>query len=346
MSDALPNTVEQVSNGWLSGVLGVPVSDVQILSSDSGTTGRARLALSYGSQTHLPGQIFVKLPPTDPGQRAFVQSSGMGRREALFYRHLGAEIPLRVPGALYADTSEDGADYIMLLEDLAHSGCSFFNASESYSLDYVRAMLDAFARMHGQYWQSERFDGDLDWVEPLLQHDIAVQLVQAALDQFAHQMPPVFSRMARLYLDRPDAIHALWRQGEDTLLHGDVHDGNLFMDAGEPGFFDWALLARGPAMRDVAYFLAGTLREEHRTQQRELIDYYRSRLEDEGVTAPSTQHLWEQHQWHAPYVWVGAAVTLAMGDAWQPVNFTTKSLQNIHAVMDMIDSVDAIAANT
>ena len=52
--------------------------------------------------------------------------------------------------------------------------------------------------------------------------------------------------------------------------------------------------------------------------------------------------LWQQYQWHAAYVWVGAAVTLAMGDAWQPVSYVKASLERLHAAMDYLGSVAAI----
>ena len=58
-----------------------------------------------------------------------------------------------------------------------------------------------------------------------------------------------------------------------------------------------------------------------------MLAYYRDQLLANGVPAPSTQELWQQYQWHAAYVWVGATVTLAMGDAWQPVSYVLASLE-------------------
>ena len=127
------------------------------------------------------------------------------------------------------------------------------------------------------------------------------------------------------------------------MIHGDVHDANLFYDGDRPGFLDWALVARGPAMRDVGYFLAGTLLEEdQREAGRPLLEFYREQLLSLGAPAPGIDELWQQYQWHAAYVWVGAAVTLAMGDAWQPVNYVMASLEKLHTAMDILGSVDAI----
>ena len=341
----IPNELNQLTSEWLSEALRTPVSRVTLLDAHAGTTGRAVLELDYGNAVDLPRRLFVKLPPTDEMQRAFVTSSGMGKREARFYAGLSAELPVRVPRSYFAASDDAGEAYIMLLENLVDAGCTFFNASSRYSLDYIRQVLDAFARLHAKFWDTPRFDADLAWLQPPLQHEIAVQLIQLALEQHATTMPPVFRAMGELYLAHADAIHRLWQRGTPTVIHGDVHDANLFYDGNGPGFLDWAMVARGPSMRDTGYFLAGTLTPQHQRESgRDLVDYYRQRLLAFGAPAPSMQELWQQYQWHATYVWVGATVTLAMGDAWQPVSYVKASLERLHAAMDQLGSVEAIRA--
>lgn len=340
---AIPATPQEIDADWLSAVLSRPVSASKLEGAHAGTTGRAVVALSTNEAGELPARLFAKLPPDDPLQRAFVTSTGMGRREAHFYRELGEQVPVRTPRCFHADYDDSGEQYIMLLEHLQDSGCSFDNASNHYSLDYLRRVLAAFARLHAAYWDSDRFASDLDWLEAPPQHAIAVDLIQQALQQFEADMPPVFGAMARLYLEHTDAIHALWQRGTVTLVHGDVHDANLFLDGDEPGFLDWALVARAPAMRDVGYFLAGTLTPEHRAgHDRELVAYYREQLIACGAPAPSMDELWQQYQWHAAYVWVGAVVTLAMGDEWQPRNYVLASLERLHPALESLGSVEAI----
>ena len=106
-------------------------------------------------------------------------------------------------------------------------------------------------------------------------------------------------------------------------------------DGTEPGFLDWALVARAPAMRAVGYFLAATLLPGDREQcLAPLLESYREGLLAVGVTAPAAEDLREQFRWHAVYVWVGAAVTLAMGDAWQPVEYVQATLARLHDTLD------------
>jgi len=339
----IPKDLSSLSSDWLAHVLDAPVTGFTVVDASSGTTGRAVLELDYGAAVKLPRRLFVKLPPTDEMQRAFVTSSGMGQREARFYESLSAELPVRVPRCYFATSDDAGEAYIMLLEHLVDSGCTFNNASTRYSLDYIRQVLAAFARLHAAYWDSPRFASDLAWVQPPLQHDIAVHLIAQALEQHATSMPTVFRDMGELYLSQANAIHRLWDRGEPTLIHGDVHDANLFFDGDTPGFLDWALVARGPAMRDVGYFLAGTLTPQDQCDSgTELLAYYREQLVALAAPAPTAQELWQQYQWHAAYVWVGATVTLAMGDAWQPVSYVKASLERLHAAMEFLGSVAAI----
>lgn len=326
----------------LSGLLGASVLGTKIVDAHDGTTGRAVLELDTQNDT-LPPRLFAKFPPKDEMQRTFVTSAGMGKREALFYEVLSSEVPLRVPRSYAAYSDEEGEDYLMLLEHLVDSDCTFDNAGSRYSLNYVKQVLDAFASLHAAYWDSPRFSTDLSWVEPPLQHEIAIELVGQSLAQHADAMPPVFREMADLYLAEADAIHQLWQRGTPTLIHGDVHDGNLFYDGDRPGFLDWALVAQAPAMRDVGYFLAGTLSSDHqRNAARDLLEHYRAQLQTLGISPPSLGELWQQYQWHAAYVWVGATVTLAMGDAWQPVSYVMGSLERLHDAMETIGSVEAI----
>ena len=123
---------------WLSSALQVQVTGFSVLDAHAGTTGRALLALEYGVPTDMPERLFVKLPPGDQQQREFVTSSGMGRREALFYHSLASELPVRVPRCYFATSDAAGDDYIMLLENLVDSGCTFKNASKRYSPAYIR----------------------------------------------------------------------------------------------------------------------------------------------------------------------------------------------------------------
>jgi thiamine kinase-like enzyme len=349
----LPLTSDELTAQWLTAVLcepvdAPPVTAFQVDNANSGTTGRARLRLEYAGATALPWRLFIKLPPDGPLQRAFVTEVGMGRREARFYDQLSAEVPVRVPQCFFAASDQPGARYIMLLEDLAESACTFSNASARYSLGYVREVLGSLARLHGAYWNSPRFQSDLAWVQPPEMHHWGPKLVERALDHYSPEMPPVFRQLGQLYVEQAPAIHQLWIEGTPTLVHGDIHDGNLFYDPGSggmgaPGLLDWALVGRTSCMRDVAYFLAATPTPEDReAYQSELLAFYTGELAKAGVTPPPAAELWQQYRWHTAYVWVAAVTTLAMGSEWQPVNYVMRTLQRLNRAVEHCACVSAL----
>ena len=351
MSD-IPVSIKDISANWLSGALQTQVTSVKVDYSHHGTTGRALLRLEYarGRARGRPETLFVKLPPPDPQQRQFVTSTGMGRREVSFYAQLSADVPIRVPQCYYAASDERGEHYLMLLEDLEQSGCTFRNASRHYSMAYVERVMEAFARLHGTYMDSPRLDGDLGWIEPPMEHPMGPKLVQRAFEQYRNKLPPIFSAAAELYLDNSRQIHALWCEGAPTVVHGDVHDGNLFADPSAAsgshpiaGFLDWALVCRTTGMRDVTNFLVGSVRPNDREQhQRSLIQQYRQNLVATGADAPEFGDLWQQYQWHALYTWVAAATTLAMGSDWQPISYIMKTQQRVHRALIDLDTLKSI----
>jgi len=126
----IPSAPEELTAEWFSQALaarapGVQVSAVRVLDRHAGTTGRVRVALDYADGARGPASVFVKLPPFDPEQRAIVELTGMGRREARFYAELAETLPVRLPRPYHADFDADGSRYVMVLEDLGASGCRF-----------------------------------------------------------------------------------------------------------------------------------------------------------------------------------------------------------------------------
>ena len=345
----IPLSPAQVSADWLAQVIAGPDSDAKLRSvvvedANAGTTGRLLLSLEWSADSDLPHRVFIKLPPDDETQRAFVAAVGMGRAESRFYRDLSAELPIPIPRCYYADFNDAGDRYIMVLENLEARGCQFRNASSRYSIDYLREVLSAFARLHAAFWASPRFADDLAWIKPPAFHDMGPRLVQRAMERHASEMPPVFSEMGSLYLENTAAIHSIWNQGVPTLVHGDCHDGNLYYDpdAG-PGFLDWGVLGRTSCMRDVAYFLAGTPAPEDRVEHLpDLLQFYLNALRELGVAQVDEAALQREFRWHTAYVWVGAATTLAMGDEWQPSNYVRRTMERLNLALESSQSVEAL----
>jgi hypothetical protein len=79
-----------------------------------------------------------------------------------------------------------------------------------------------------------------------------------------------------------------------TVIHGDAHVGNVFLDgAGRPSFVDWQTAQRGPWYLDVGYHIASALTvEDRRRTERDLVGHYLDRLRVGGVDVPSWDDAW------------------------------------------------------
>ncbi|MDZ4826807.1 MAG: phosphotransferase [Actinomycetota bacterium] len=319
----LPMEVDDLTPEWFSAALGQTVGAVTVLDRHSGTTGRAHVALVGDG---VPLTVFVKLPPFDAGQRVFVDSTSMGTTEARFYRDLAPEIPARIPAVWFSDyeagTDGDGDHYVMVLEDLTASGCRFPTPTDDDIAHRARDIVEQLVPVHARFWTSPRFDagGDLEWIAPkgTGRGDGGAAMVQMALDALADRLPEGFVPLAEFYVARSPEIMQLYRAGERTLIHGDAHLGNLFVDGDRTGFLDWAVLGYAPGMRDVAYTLTNSIPTEvRRASERDIIDRYCELLRAHDIDLVFAE-AWEQYRLFSVYSWVAAACTAAMGSKWQP----------------------------
>ncbi len=341
----LPLDVDDLTAEWFGAALGRDVTAAQILDRSSGTTGRARVALT--GAPGVPPTVFVKLAPFDEHQRAFVTSVGMGVAEARFYRDLAPEIPVRIPAVWFSDTDGDG--YAMVLEDLVASGCRFPHPKDADIAWRARDIVEQMAALHSHFWESPRFDdgGDLAWLAAKGTGAAGggATFVQMAVDTLGDRLPEEFHRLAGIYLARTDDIVALWNSGPRTFVHGDPHMGNLFVDnygGDRTGFLDWAMIGRSPGLRDVAYVLCNSIPAEVRAaDERALVERYCALLADRGIEIDATA-AWDQYRLFAVYSWVSATSTAAMGSKWQPIHIGLAGTNRATAACEDLGCVELL----
>ncbi len=321
----------------------VEVAEVEMLEQHSGTTGRLRLGLAYAPGPVGPESVFVKLPPFDESQRKLVAATDMGRREARFYEGPAHETPLRIPVAHFAAHGDDPTEYVMVLEDLKATGCRFANRLEPLGGDQGGRLIEGLARLHARFWNDTRFGDELSWVRPAMRGSYGARLVASAREQFADQFPPVFTDLCLLYEEHHERINELLDDGEQTLIHGDTHSGNQFMDGDVVGLYDWAVISRSPGIRDVAIYLGNScptdLRREH--QDRWLRRYHEVLVES-GVDAPSFETLWLRFRRTVLYAWIAATTTASMGSKWQPIEVGMAGMTIATATCADVGTVDAL----
>lgn len=338
-SHAIPDNPEAITAAWLTAELasvapGTKARSVEVVDAHSGTTGRARLRVTWEGGD-LPREVFAKLAPTDPMQRAMAVDTGMGAREARFYREVACDVPVRVPNPLWSRWTDDRRAYIMLLEDLASSGCEFPTFRTGADRAVAQSVMEGFARLHAAFWESPRFGGDLSWIEPPMYSELGPELVKLGVAQFGAEQPEAFHDMAQVYTENGAAVAGRLEAGPRTLLHGDGHLGNMFLDRGTVGFLDWACVSRGPGLRDVAYFLCNSLDTEfRRAEQDALLRRYLEVLAGGGAPAPTFDEAWRDYRRFVASGWVAAVATYAVGDRMQAVEVGRRAVARANATVE------------
>jgi len=336
----IPSHAEEIRPEWLSEVLsirlsGATASSVEVIDAHSGTTGRARLRVNWSGNPEAPTAIFAKFAPTDPLQKEMVLSTGMGKREAHFFDELAAEIPVRVPAPLWSGWNEAGDAYVMLMEDLAEAGCRFPSSLREAG-EHPEQMVDTLATLHGHYWESPRFGSgeDLDWITHPIRSEIGPLLVGAALEQFGEKMPSPFRDLADLYIQHTDAVNELLDDGPRTLIHGDSHMGNTFVDGDGVGLLDWACTAHAPGIRDFSYYICSSISAQRRQRdERTLLQRYLSGLAASGGPRLNEPESFDLHRRYALCSWVAATVTAAVGSRMQSIEVGMRAMERATAAI-------------
>ena len=338
----IPAQVSELTAEWFSQVLDTRVSAVDVIDAHSGTTGRAVVRLTGDGA--VPDTLFVKLQPFVPEQRKLIRQVGLGVAEARLYANLGNQLPVRTPRVWHSAYDPDDGAFVMVLEDLGAAGCHFPATSDSDILQVAESTVEELAKLHAAFrgqqlpWlrTPDGMRGKPENPETTARRSLFIKL---ALDQFGAEMPRVFRRLAELYMERTLDVISLFNQGEHTLIHGDSHIGNLFVDNGRTGFYDWAVVGRGPGMRDVAYFMCNSVPTDvRRANEEALLSLYRRTLESHGATLDAATAR-EQYRLFSVYSWIAATSTAAMGSTWQPIEIARPAMIRTTEAIDDLDAV-------
>jgi hypothetical protein len=311
MGDGLgiPRSADDITPAWLTGALradGV-LRDGEVVSVTSETLSQGvgflgqvlRLEPVYGGDaTGAPSTIIAKIPTLDPGGRQIAAMYGMYERELQFYRHMAADMTMRVPRCYYGDGDPGAVAYILLLEDLAPTG-TLGDQVVGCGLPEARVALKRLAEHHAKWWQHPALE-TTPWL------GVGVDLVRGSIEQayapsvepFLHLFGDSFSPDVRAVI--PTLGGATLRMlesfddGPFTIAHGDYRADNMFF--GHPGsdydvaVIDWQSPNKGWAAYDLSYFICGSFATNLRKQHEAVLrDEYFAALSAAGVTGYNRQ---------------------------------------------------------
>lgn len=244
---------------------------------------------------------------------------------------------------------------MFLMEDVATSKDVTFGDPTLHYIDRNRAeaIVTTLATLHGNLWESRRFDGDLAAVKDTGRWQLDVNDTIAfpkrtviGFDRAEPVFPDEFRRHRNDVFEALMTSLSLHRSAATTLLHSDVHSRNWYLTPdGGMGLYDWQLLSRGSWAMDVAYALSSALTvDDRRAWERELVALYTDRLHAAGGPDIPFDEAWlayRQQPFHGLVFWLYTIGAGRMQPAMQPDEV---SLANLERMTNMIVDLESFAA--
>ncbi|WP_304114240.1 phosphotransferase family protein [Mycolicibacterium bacteremicum] len=297
----IPRTPEDVTSHWLTGVLGTQVDGVDIVPIGTGQTGATyRLTVDYAGAADLPGTFAIKLPSQDDTVRDRVAIGY--RSEHAFYRHVADLVQVPVPRSYHCEIDGDGAEFVLLLADMApaQQGDQIAGCTAAEAALGARAL----AGLHAPSWCDTAltdFPGIAmpkpDAAMAAGMGDVAKIATETTLERLGDRM----TADDRATLAASMALVTPWLLTEPNrfaLLHGDYRLDNMLFDPDRTAvtIVDWQTLGVGLPARDLAYFTGTSLEPGTRAAaERDLVAEYHAGLVQLGVIDYDVETCWRDY---------------------------------------------------
>jgi hypothetical protein len=350
----LPITVDEITPEWLTLALRTRAPDVTVRAFEvvdvvDTTTTKARLRLDRDAaavDAGIPELVIVKGGFQPHGR----ELAKMHLREVRAYRDVFPRVPLRTPACFFADYDAERLQGIVIMEDLVARGAEFCHATKPQSLEQVARRLSALAAFHASTWDSPDLRPGGLWGDLVDFFDV----MRGFFDKYTS--PEHWSRFVNAPRGAATSVRFHGREwmvdgwtrvtrfGQSLpqcVLHGDVHLGNLYIDAdGAPGFFD-PLASRGPGMLEVSYHVSASIDLADRARwERDLVEHYLDELRAHGAAPPSVDEAMRQY---AVFLLYGLFIWMTTESHYQSEVVNTANAARVSAAMIDHDSIDLIA---
>jgi len=277
------------------------VTDVQARIIGTGKMGdNARLSLSYeGDKGEAPATLIAKFPAADETARTMAGAQGAYYNEVMFYRELAPRTAMQVPRIYGSELSEDGTEFILLMEDMAPAEPGSNLVGESRQ--HAEQALAEIAKLAATFYDDDSL-GERDYVVTPARDDggefgaaLMEQSWPGFVERFGHGMSKQMISFGERYVR--NHLHFVQRfKGPRTVAHGDFRSENILFGPRGATTVDWQTVSESSALTDAAYFLGGSLDvDNRRAWERDLVERYRVELDKAGVSL-SDQDCWDQYR--------------------------------------------------
>jgi aminoglycoside phosphotransferase (APT) family kinase protein len=341
----IPSSIEEVTPGWLSAVLGHTVTGARAerIAQDSGFASLLyRVWLTGG--TGLPETVVVKLPGSQEARGAMELLGGY-RRELEFYRRIAGRAPMGTAGVFVAESGSSASEFVLVMEDLR--GWDNADHLAGLTMDQARSALSGLAGLHA--WSATNpvpagvFPGlDFPAVRQVFLPVFATAWA-AYLERTRITVPPGVTDFAARFAElAPVALETLSRR--PTLLHGDIRADNLFFRDGAMKVVDFQFACHGAGAADVAYLVTqGLPVSERRGRDQALLTEYLDDLAAQGDSDYPFDEAWRDYRLATGYLMMLPVISLLGAEA-MPERSRQLCITLTDRAVAAIDEIDAVAA--
>ena len=256
--------------GWLTEALGVPVSDFAFERIGTGQMSECyRVELTYADGDSGPGSVVLKVAATDPVSRQTGLALGLYEREVRFYTDIAPGIDGPIAPCHHAAFNTETGAFHLLLGDAGPAVVG--DEIRGATVEQAMLALSELGRVHAPLLGDTAM-ASADWLnrESPMNQALIGQLYAGFSERYRDRIAPEHRDVCERLVASFDAyvVGEAAAQRAHGLVHGDYRlDNMLFGEAGADRpltVVDWQTVTWGPAMADVAYFLGCALPDQLR----------------------------------------------------------------------------------
>jgi hypothetical protein len=343
---AVPATLDELlTPEWLTAALSQRFPGLEVTGITPGpivsrlsTNARFTIETAGDLPDGLPASLCAKGYFTDKGRPV----TFLGAREVMFYRELADFTGVRTLDSVYADVDPQTGHNVVITGDVIVAGGVFLDALSPYTPDQTADSLTQYAKLHGRTWGGKRW-ADTKWLDwPGDGGGVrGIDDIRENFDGPIGAGVPDEAKDPERLLAALGALMGRGTSGTWSVLHGDAHVGNVFLDDQQrPSLLDWQCVRRGHWAIDIGYHIASALETADREKsERDLLAHYLEELAANGVDAPGWDEAWAEYRRGIVFGFFMWAVTHLVDP-----EITTTLLQRIGSAVAMHDSFGANGA--
>jgi len=300
----IPDSLDEVlTPEWMTATLSSRYPGIQVTGVVPGPVVE-RVSTNARFRIECDGPLPAGLVPTLCVKGYFAphvrEMKAVGEHEACFYRDLAAPIGVRTLRSVWAGVDERTRHGVVITEDVIEAGGTFLDALSDSSVERCAAVLAELAKLHAYAWENPT-RASAGWLAPRVAQTSYTRGVPEITRNFEGPLGPGVPEAVRDPVRLTDAYRALGARPPGpgwTVIHGDAHVGNTYLDgSGAPGLLDWQLVQHGHWSIDVGYHIASALEPDERAAaEHDLLRHYLDRLAAEGATAPPFGDAWDDYR--------------------------------------------------